>query len=197
MKLFTQFLSAFIPVFVAVDAVGVLPIYISFTEGLTPSKRRIIVFQAMIVAGIISIVFLFLGKAIFEFLHIEIADFMIAGGVLLFCIAIGDIISQKKRQRMPPEEVGAVPLGTPLIVGPAVLSTSLIIVSEYGVIATLVSIIVNILIAGLVFLSADMVLRLIRESGARVLSKVTSIILASIAVMMIRKGIMLIFFNRP
>jgi multiple antibiotic resistance protein len=197
MKLFTQFLSAFIPVFVAVDAVGVLPIYISFTEDLTPAKRRIIVFQAMIVAGIISIIFLFLGKAIFDFLHIEIADFMIAGGVLLFCIAIGDIISQKKKQRVPPEEVGAVPLGTPLIVGPAVLSTSLIIVSEYGIIITLISITINILIAGLIFISADMILKLIRESGARVLSKVTSIILASIAVMMIRKGIMLIFFNQP
>ncbi|MBN1697261.1 MAG: MarC family protein [Spirochaetales bacterium] len=194
MVILARFLAAFIPIFVAVDAVGVLPIFINFTEGLSPEKRRLIVGRAMIVAAVISIVFLFLGKAIFDFLRIEMADFMIAGGVLLFCIAITDILSQKKRRRIPAEDVGAVPLGTPLIVGPAVLSTSLVIVNEYGPVISLVSVLVNILIAGLVFLAADVIIKIIRPSGARVLSKVTSIILASIAVMMVRKGIMLVFF---
>ena len=116
-------------------------------------------------------------------------DFMVAGGAVLFSIAILDIIIQEKKRRTPIEDIGVVPLGTPLIAGPAVLTTSLILSSEYGLIATFISVIVNIGIAGLFFSLSHVVIKFLGISGSKALSKVTSLFLAAIAVMMIRKGI--------
>ena len=188
-------LLAFIPVFVAVDAVGVVPIFVSLIEGFDKRQRAKVILQSVLTAMCLAIGFIFLGRAIFGFLNITVADFMIAGGAVLFCIAIIDIINPTKKRRIPSGELGAVPLGTPLIVGPAVLTTSLIIIDQYGLVATLVSVMSNVLLAGLIFLSSNALIRIIGVSGARALSKVTSLLLAAIAVMMIRKGIVYIIFQ--
>jgi len=82
-----------------------------------------------------------------------------------------------------------VPLGTPLIVGPAVLTTSLVIVSHYGIIPTMISVIANILVAGFVFSLSSSLMGFLGEAGSKALSKVTSLLLAAIAVMLIRKGL--------
>jgi multiple antibiotic resistance protein len=174
---------------VAVDAIGTLPIFISFTHDFSKAERRKVIVQSMFTAGFLAILFIFLGKLIFNALGIEIGDFMIAGGVVLFGIAILDIIIQEKKRRTPMKDIGVVPLGTPLIAGPAVLTTSLIISSEYGLIATLISVIVNIGIAGLLFSFSHILIRFLGNAGAKAISKVTSLFLAAIAVMMIRKGI--------
>jgi multiple antibiotic resistance protein len=187
-------LLAFIPVFVAVDAIGVLPIYVSFTEGLKRKEKINILMQSVLTAICLAVFFIFLGKAVFKFLGISIGDFMVAGGLILFCIAIIDIINPGKKHRTPPKELGAVPLGTPLIVGPAVLTTSLIILAEYGVFATLVSVVVNVFLAAFIFSLSDVLLKFLGEAGSKALSKVTSLLLAAIAIMMVRKGV-LYFFN--
>lgn len=183
---------AFIPVFVAVDAIGVLPIFVSLTEGIGRKDKTKIIIQSVITALSLAIVFIFLGKAIFKFLNITIGDFMIAGGTVLFCIAIIDILNPTKKRRHPSSELGAVPLGTPLIVGPAVLTTSLIIISEYGILSTLISVLCNVLLAGIIFNFSDSIIKAVGISGSRALSKITSLLLAAIAVMMIRKGIFFI-----
>ena len=182
-------LLSFIPIFVAVDAIGVLPIFASLTEGLAKKERTKIIIQSMFTASGLAIGFIFLGKAVFKFLGITVSDFMIAGGVILFCLAITDIINPVKERRVPGNDLGAVPLGTPLIVGPAVLTTSLIIISQYGAYATLISVIANILLAGLIFSLAEILTKFLGAAGSKALSKVTSLLLAAIAVMMIRKGI--------
>ncbi len=184
-----DFLLAIVPIFVAVDAFGVLPIFVSLTEGLTPKEKNSIILQSMLTALILAVGFIFLGQAIFRLLGITVSDFMIAGGAILFCIAITDIINPVKARRIPNAELGAVPLGTPLIVGPAVLTTTMIIISEYGVTATLTSVIVNIFFAGFVFNSSGVLIRILGEAGTKALSKVMSLLLAAIAVMMLRKGL--------
>jgi multiple antibiotic resistance protein len=190
-------LLAFIPIFVAVDAIGVLPIFVTLTHGFTKRQKAKIIFQSMVTAICLAIGFIFLGKAVFKFLNITIADFMIAGGILLFCIAIRDIINPTKHSNhMPAKELGSVPLGTPLIVGPAVLTTSLIIIAEYGLTATLISVLLNVILAGIIFSLSKILIEILGEPGTKALSKVTSLLLAAIAVMMIRKGIMAIFFSR-
>ncbi len=180
---------AFIPVFVAVDAIGVLPIFVSFTQGLMKREQLQVILKSMITALCLAVGFIFLGKAVFRLLNITIGDFMIAGGVVLFSIAVIDIVNPGKRRRLPARELGAVPLGTPLIVGPAVLTTSLIIIAEYGIYATLISVFINILLAGLIFSMSGILIKSLGEAGTKALSKVTSLLLAAIAVMMIRKGI--------
>ena len=183
-----QFLLAFVPVFVAVDAMGLLPLYLGLTEGVEPRQRRRIIRQAVLTALVVSLGFVVLGKSVFRLMGIESEDFMVAGGLLLFIIATMDLISLTKPARQI-DTLGSVPLGVPLIVGPAVLTTSLMLVGVYGPVATILSIVVNVVIAGLVLASADFWFRLLGRAGSRAVSKVASLLLAAIAVMMIRHGL--------
>ncbi len=184
-----NFLHAFVPIFVAVDALGVLPLFIGLTDGLGREDRRRIILQSMVVATTVAIAFILLGKSVFVLMGIRVEDFMVAGGVLLFVIATLDLVTATKYARREVGTLGAVPLGMPLIVGPATLTTCLMIEGVYGLVPTLAAVVVNIAVAGLVFLSADWWTHLLREAGSRALSKVASLILAAIAVMMIRKGL--------
>lgn len=186
-------LLAFIPIFVAVDAIGVLPLFTALTEGLRKKEKSRIIVQSMITATCLAVGFIFLGKAVFSLMGITMGDFMVAGGSILFYIAVADIRGPGKGSHYANQELGAVPLGTPLIVGPAVLTTSLIIIGEYGLPATLISVIVNILLAGFILALSSNIIKILGRAGSRALSKITNLLLAAIAVMLIRKGIIQIF----
>jgi len=194
--MFREFLLAFIPIFVAVDAIGVLPIFISLTKGSSKKERTKILVSSMVTATCLAVVFIFLGKKIFNFLGIGVFDFMIAGGAILFAIAIKDLLNPEKRKHTD-SDMGTVPLGTPLIVGPAVLTTSLIVMDQYGVPITLLSVLINVLLAGLIFSASDFLIKILGESGSKAMSKITSLLLAAIAVMMVRKGIFLLLASKP
>ena len=185
-----SFWLCFVPLFIAVDAIGVLPMFINFTQDIEHRKIRMVVYQSVITAIIVALIFLFAGKAILNLLGITVADFMIAGGILLFIISMSDMLTADKVQRkIDPESLGAVPLGVPLITGPAVLTTSILLLNEYGFIPTAVSIVLNVLIAGIVFFFATHILKFLGRTGAKILSKIASLLLAAIGVMIIRKGI--------
>ena len=192
MDVLKNILLSFIPLFVAVDAIGVLPIFVSLTEGLSKSEKNKIIIQSMFTASLLAISFIFVGQLVFHLLGIEIGDFMVAGGALLFCIAIIDLVNHTRERRSLPKDLGAVPLGTPLIVGPAVLTTSLLIISQYGLPAAVISIIVNILVAGLIFSGSFGLVKVLGEAGTKAISKIMSLLLAAIAVMLIRKGILML-----
>jgi multiple antibiotic resistance protein len=184
-----EFLLAFVPIFVAVDAFGLLPIFLNLTDGLAGAARKKIVLQSFLTAVGVAVTFVFLGKAVFRLMGITVHDFMVAGGVLLFAISAVDLIRERKFTRHI-DTVGAVPLGTPLIVGPAVLTTSLMLVDVYGLAATLLSLVVNIVLACVVLSGAGAIEKVLGHAGSKAVSKVASLILAAIAVMMIRKGLM-------
>ena len=188
-------LLAFIPIFVAVDAIGVLPMFIALTKDIEQKERAKVIYQSMITATALAIGFVLIGKAVFKLLGMEMGDFMIAGGAILFSLAILDIINPTKKRRSPTSELGAVPIGTPLIAGPAVLTVSMLIESEYGLFATIISLIANILIAGSVFRLSDVLIKVLGEAGSKALSKITSLLLAAIAVMLIRKGLTQLFIG--
>ena len=182
-------LISFISIFVAVDAVGVLPMFVSLTADMKRQERNKTILQSMLTALFVAVGFIFLGKAIFRVLGITIADFMIAGGTILFCLAITDILNPGKARREPGQSLGAVPLGTPLIAGPAVLTTSIAAISQYGLAATLVSVVANILLVGIIFRSSSVLMKVLGDAGSKALSKVMSLLLAAIAAMLIRKGL--------
>jgi multiple antibiotic resistance protein len=183
--------SAFIPIFVTVDAFGTLPIYAALVDGLDQKQKTHVIDQSVLTALLMSIGFIAVGKIIFKFLGIQMGDFMVAGGVILFCVSINDIMSPTKRRRhVPSMDVGVVPIGTPLIAGPAVLTTSLIVLDQYGVAATVIAVMLNIILAGLILKNAERMIRIFGLNGARALSKVMALFLAAIAVMMIRKGVL-------
>lgn len=186
---FKNLLLAFIPVFVAVDAIGTLPIYISLTEKMERDEKRRVLAESLLTALCLAVGFIFLGKLIFRFLGITVGDFMVAGGAVLFCIAILDILGSQSERKISQKQLGVVPLGTPLLAGPALLATSLLIIEEYGIVPTLISVTLNILIAGGIFSLSHLLNRLLGEAGSKALSKITSLFLAAIAVMIIRKGL--------
>ena len=91
-------LLSFIPVFVAIDAVGVLPIFVSLTEGMEQRQRMAVIVRSMFTAVCLAVGFIFLGKGAFRVLGITMGDFMVAGGAILFCLAIIDIINPIKNK---------------------------------------------------------------------------------------------------
>jgi len=187
-SLLDSFLLAFIPLFVAIDAVGVLPIYTGLAEGIKPAKRQRVIGQALVTALALCAFFLFLGQAIFNLLGITLYDFMIAGGLILFGIALRDLLGAQRLARTP-DSFGVVPLGTPLIAGPAVFATTLMMAGQYGATATLLAILVNLALTGIILWQGDRILRLVGVDGARAGSKVAHLLLAAIAVMLVRKGL--------
>ncbi len=190
MSPFETFLLAFIPLFVAMDVLGTLPLFIGLTEGITEKRRNRLVIEATLTALAISLIFLGSGKLLFSFLGITENDFRIAGGLVLLVLSINDLLFSSDTARKNPETtIGVVPIGIPLIMGPAALTTILIIVDSYGYVWTITSVALNLLIVWIVFRNADRVLKVLGKAGSRAIAKVASLFLAAIAVMMIRVGI--------
>jgi len=183
------YILTFIPIFVAVDVLGILPIFFSFVESLEFSERKQVIFQSVVTASVVGLGFMFLGKAVFLIIGLLVADFKIAGGLVLFALSLMDLLTPEKARRQPTPTIGVVPLGTPLIVGPAVLTTIIMLIDIYGIVPTIASFIVNMVIVWLVFVNSDHIIRILGNAGSKAISKVASLILASIGVMMVRRGI--------
>jgi multiple antibiotic resistance protein len=185
-----KFWLAFVPLFVAVDALGVLPIFIGFTRGLDPLKVRRIALQSVATGAVVALVFLFTGRPLLSLLGISEADFMVAGGTILFVISASDLVTGgRKFSTEDAENVGAVPLGVPLVVGPAVLTTTLLLADELGAAYTAVALITNMGVTALVLFSAVPIHRILGENGSKVVSKLAHLLLAAIGVMIVRRGL--------
>ncbi len=187
-------LLSFVPIFVAMDGIGTLPIFLSLTHQLTPAEKRRVIRDSVLTAFFAGIAFVLLGKGILSFLGVTVADFKIAGGALLFILALNDLTQTvPKKRRIPSPAVGVVPNGIPLIVGPAVLTTLLILIDTRGPIPTVASFLLNVFIVWVLFSLSELIYKLLGGSGVTALSKVSSLFLAAIGVMMLRIGIQEIF----
>lgn len=184
-----EFWLCFVPLFVAVDAIGVLPLFLSLTEGLRPERLKKIIAQSVVTAATVALVFLTFGPVLLRFMGITVSDFMIAGGVLLFALALNDLLVGGKRRRLLDQgSLGAVPIGVPLITGPGVLTTCLLLAGIHGRALTAAAVVVNIAIAGAIFAFSGPITRVMGQTGSKTVSKVASLFLAAIAVMLIRRG---------
>ena len=188
----STFLLAFIPLFVAIDVLGLLPIFISMTQGMGETKRRRLISHATITALAVSVIFLFAGKAVFHLLGITVNDFRIGGGIVLLVLSVRDLIFPDEGSRVTGEssaDVGIVPIGIPLIIGPAVLTTIIILVDTHGYVPTIAALMANLAIVWVAFRKSPVIVRLMGASGAKGFAKVAALFLAAIAVMMIRLGV--------
>lgn len=184
------FFLCFVPVFVAVDAVGILPMYMQLTEGYAPDARRRLLISSMATATGVAFLFTFTGPELLRLLGISVNDFSVAGGLILFVLALLDLMSEGKIRRSPGKlHAGAVPLGVPIIVGPAVLATLMLLVKQYGYTMTLIALLCNLVFAAIVFSLATPLTKFLGDAGSRIVSKIATLFLAAIGVMMVRKGI--------
>lgn len=184
-----DFALAFVALFVAVDVVGVIPLYLSLTGGLSPEARRRLPRQSTLTAAAVGLGFLLVGDVVFRVLGITVADFQVAGGILLLVLSVHDLLSSGREAPAIARTVGAVPLGTPLIVGPAALATLALLVHNYGYPVTLLALGANMVLAFLVLYHADKVGRVFGPAGSEVIAKVANLLLAAFGVSLVRRGL--------
>jgi len=181
--------NTFIPLFVATNIFMLLPIFISITKEMTKLKRKVVVRDSILTAIIVSFLFIALGELIFRILGITTDDFKIAGGIVLLVFAVRDLVYSGEERLKPDIKVGVVPIGVPLIVGPAVLTNILLLVDHYGIVPTIISLILNLLIIWISLINAERIISIVGRGGIIGIAKVMALLLASIAVMMIRIGV--------
>jgi len=181
--------NTFIPLFVATNIFMLLPIFISITKEMTKVKRKVVVRDSILTAIIVSFLFIALGELIFRILGITTDDFKIAGGTVLLVFAVRDLVYSGEERLKPDIKVGVVPIGVPLIVGPAVLTNILLLVDHYGIVPTIISLILNLLIIWISLINAERIISIVGRGGIIGIAKVMALLLASIAIMMIRIGV--------
>lgn len=183
------FIKAFIPLFVAIDPIGLVAIFLALGRNTPQVARRRIANQAVWTGGLVALAFLFLGQSIFLAVGITVSDFQIAGGLILFILAARDLThSAAEEPAKLTDDFGVVPLGMPLIAGPASITTLLLLAQTQGVLVTLAALVVNLGLCVLAFVYSDWLGRKIGSTGLRAISKIISMLLAAIAVNMIRRG---------
>ena len=186
----SNFFLTFIPLFVAIDPIGLAAIFLSLGRKASVAHRRRMSFQATLTGGLVSLLFLFLGASLFAVLGISVKDFQIAGGLILFIIAAKDLVGSKQDEEfVPGDDFGVVPLGMPLIAGPATIATLLLLAQNYGLILTLLALAANLVLVVGAFVFCDQLARPTGGTGLRAISKIISLLLAAIAVNMIRRGL--------
>jgi multiple antibiotic resistance protein len=189
-ELAAKFLQAFIPLFVAIDPIGLAAIFLAMSAGVPIATRKKIANQAAWTGGGVALLFLLLGQSIFTALGITANDFQIAGGLILFIIAARDLMHSAAEEPVKlADDFGVVPLGMPLIAGPASITTLILLAQTLGVWVTLAALAVNLVLVVMAFAWSDQLGRWIGATGLRAISKIISLLLAAIAVSMIRRGI--------
>ena len=184
------FLEAFVLLFAVTDAVGTVPIFIGLTEGY-PGDRRRIVKQAVVIATSILVLFTLFGWVIFEAFGITINDFRVAGGIILFIVAVDHLTGEEDRRRgLEPSDVAAFPLATPLLAGPGAISTVIIISSSpYSPFLALIVVALNAILAYYILSSSEWVRRAMGKNGTVALSRITALLIAALAVSFIATGL--------
>jgi multiple antibiotic resistance protein len=193
-QIIKEFGLTFVPLFVAMDAIGVLPTMLPMTSEMSAGERSRVIRYAIFTALGLGLGFVVIGKGIFLFMGIDIADFLVGGGLILFFLAARQLVTGKmvEEREAGSEMIGVVPLGTPLIVGPAILTTLLILIDQFSVLIVVISFILNIAIAWLLLTQAHRVVGFLGKSGINAISKIVGLLLAAIAVKMIREGVIAI-----
>ena len=184
-----SFILTFVPLFIVIDALGNLPFIISLSEGMSPHERRKMVHVATITATVVGLVFLFLGQFILKVLGISVGSFAIAGGIILLVLSIKYMTTGRMVELIKEEMVAVVPIGTPLTVGPATITTLLLLATQFPLYMVLLSFALNLLIAWVIFLTSNQIVRFIGQGGLKAWSRVFSLLLAAIAVSMIIRGL--------
>ncbi|MBI2954605.1 MAG: hypothetical protein HYY30_09850 [Chloroflexi bacterium] len=174
------------------DAIGATPLVIARTGELPLAEVRRQLRDAFLTALSLGTIFALDGRWFLDASGVDGPDFLIAGGLILLTLAVSDLVvggGHEARGSLPLPDLGVVPIGTPLPVGPATLTTLLVLVDRYGIVLTVFAFVVNLLIAWYLFRRAASIIQLFGRNGLRAASKAASLLLAAVAIKLIREGI--------
>jgi|TARA_Y100000310_G_scaffold136351_1_gene135215 multiple antibiotic resistance protein len=187
--MYQEILKSFITLFVIINPIGNLTVFIGLSKKMNAKRRVKIVNDILFVAAILLFAFLFFGTAIFNFFGIGLDTFQIGGGIILLIIAIMyllDIHSGIHKHT----DISAVPMGTPLLIGPGTITSTLILVNQFGVLITFIAAVFALLGVWLILRFSGQIYRLIGPHWSMVASRIMGLVLAAISVEFIKSGIL-------
>lgn len=184
-----SFTLTFVPLFIAIDVLGNVPIVVSMSQGMSGRERHRMIHIAVITATAVGLAFLFFGRFILDVMGISLGSFAIAGGGLLLVLSIKYLMTGRWVEIIKEEMVAVVPIGTPLTVGPATITTLLLLSSQFPLYIVLLSFVLNLLIVWITFILSGQVVRLLGHGGLRAVSGIFNLLLAAIGVNMIIRGL--------
>ena len=196
----TAFLiSAFVTVFVAIDPIGLTPMFIALTQGADAQHRRAVAYRACIIAFGLLTIFAFLGEAVLGFIGISMPAFRIAGGILLFITALDMLFERrtKRREDKADEEEfpdpSVFPLAIPLIAGPGAIASMILLAGAAkdalemaGVLGVMAAVLLLVL---LLFLTAGVIERALGRVGINVVTRLLGMLLAALSVQFVLDGL--------
>lgn len=202
--MFDLLLDSFIILFVVIDPIGLAPMFAALTQDETPAERRRLALRGTAIASAVLVLFVIFGDEMLQALGVGVPAFQIAGGVLLFLLAVDMVFARHsglrrttERERQEAErkkDISVFPLAIPLIAGPGAFTTVLLMVGDQGsdpavLAATLLVLllVLGVTLASLLF--AGRIVKLIGETGTNVVSRVLGIVLAALAVQYVLDGI--------
>ena len=194
----TAFLiTSFVTLFVIIDPIGLMPIFIAFTPGMTAQQRRMVAFRACIIAFFILALFAFFGEAVLGFVGISMAAFKIAGGILLFLTALDMLFERRQERRegrvtdLPDPSV--FPLAIPMIAGPGSIATVILLSGQIegiqGPFLVLGVAICVMLVAVLLFLASNLIEHALGDIGINVVTRLLGMLLAALSIQFVLDGL--------
>jgi len=181
-----------VPLFIVMDTFGNLPLVIEVTEGLPSRQQHKIIHIATLTAALIGLVFLLFGRLILALMNISLASFAIASGIILLVFSIRYLLTGETVELVRDELLAISPLGTPLLAGPAIITTILLLSLQYPVYIVLISFAVNLVLAWIIFNAKDKIMKFMGQGGLKAVGNVFNLLLAAIAASMIFRGLSLL-----
>jgi multiple antibiotic resistance protein len=186
----SSFVASFVLLFSVFDVIGTVPLFLSITQDYGDHRAQI-VRDSVLIATVILVVFAVVGQLVFRVLGITIDDFKIAGGIILFIIALDNLRGKISSYRtIAASEIAAFPLATPLLAGPGAISTVMIYANPpYGLLEDFLVILLNSLVTYLILQRASWVQRALGANGTQVFTRIVGLLIAAIGIAFIREGV--------
>ncbi len=192
-------ITALVTMFVVIDPIGLAPLFIALTQGMTPEARRRIAIHAVVVAGVILVLFAFFGEAVLGFIGISMPAFRIAGGILLFLTALDMLFerrTKRREDRTEDEDIddpSVFPLAIPLIAGPGSIASVILLIGEKpggeGMIMVLGITALTLIALLLILMASSSLDRIIGKKGIDVITRILGMLLAALSVQFVLDGL--------
>lgn len=191
--MFPDFASAFLKLFVIMDAIGVLPMFLLLSERMPRKERAVAADRTVMISAFLMVLFLFLGLGALSFFGITLGGFQVAGGLILLVLGIKIVLGMRfsvQEKQVDRYAFSAVPMATPLIIGPGTITTLVILTGEYGYVPVLLAGIANVAVMWVVLRYATAIYKLIGHQGTEVVSRMMGIVFTALAVEFIKEGLL-------
>ena len=181
---------AILALFIIVDPIGNIPIFIGLTERLDSQQRKRVFRSATLIGFLLLLVFALAGQQILALFNVSLYSFMIAGGVLLLIIAVKILIEDEWKEPVGSlERLSSVPIAVPLLVGPGAITTTILNLQEFGIIITVASVLIVFVAVWLLLKLINPIHRFMGRSGASIIARIMALLIAAIAIQYMINGI--------